>query len=50
MDFIQTLYLDKSINLYTHTFGWAVPEFDLMSWALSCLQFSFLNEKPTELH
>jgi hypothetical protein len=37
VNFIQTLYFEKSINPYKHSFGWATPEYHLMSWALSCL-------------
>jgi len=43
--FIQTLYFDKSINPFKHTFGWAAPEYHLMSWALSCLQLNNIYEK-----
>jgi len=38
INLIQTLYFNKSANPYKHTFGWAAPEYHLMSWALSCLQ------------
>jgi hypothetical protein len=37
MNFIQTRYYDKSIDPLIFHFGWVVPEFHLMSWALSCL-------------
>lgn len=38
MNFIQTLHFNKSKNPYKDCFGWAAPEYHLMSWALSCLQ------------
>lgn len=38
LSFIQTLYISKSGNPYKECFGWAAPEYHLMSWALSCLQ------------
>jgi len=37
MNFIQTLYCDKSIDPLSHRFGWPTAEFHLMSWALSSL-------------
>lgn len=45
MKFIQTLYFDKSINPFKHSFGWAAPEYHLMGWALSCLQLQRLHKK-----
>lgn len=38
MNYIQTLYIDSSKNPLKNSFGWARPEYHLMSWALSCLQ------------
>ena len=40
MNFIQTLYLDKLKDPFKECFGWAAPEYHLMSWALSCLQLN----------
>jgi hypothetical protein len=45
MNFIQTLHFNKSINPFIHSFGWARPEYHLMSWALSCLQLKKLYNK-----
>lgn len=38
MNFIQTLFVSKFKSLYEDNFGWIKPEYNLMSWALSCLQ------------
>ena len=38
MNLLQTLYIDKSKDLFRDSFGWAAPEYHLMGWALSCLQ------------
>jgi len=38
MNFIQTLYINQGKDPFHDTFGWAAPEYHLMSWALSCLQ------------
>lgn len=38
MKFVQTLYIDTYQDPYHSGFGWARPEFHMMSWALSCLQ------------
>jgi len=38
MNFLQTLYIDKCKDPLKDSFGWARPEYHLMSWALSCLQ------------
>lgn len=38
MRFVQTFYGDPSKDIFTNGFGWVRPEFNLMSWALSCLQ------------
>ncbi len=38
MNFIQTLYVNKAKDPFKQRFGWAAPEYHLMSWALSCLQ------------
>ncbi len=38
MNFIQTLFAGKAKSLYKDNFGWTRPEYNLVSWALSCLQ------------
>ena len=38
MKIIQTLYIDKTVDLYKDPIGWAKPEFHCIAWALSCLQ------------
>jgi len=38
MNFIQTLYINPGKDPFRDSFGWAAPEYHLMSWALSCLQ------------
>jgi len=45
LNYIQTLYLDKSKDPLNHSFGWAAAEYHLMSWALSCLQLNKNYEK-----
>lgn len=45
MNFIQTLYFDKSINPLSYRFGWPEPEFHLMSWALSSLLMNTVYDK-----
>lgn len=40
MNFIQTLYVNKSKDPFKDTFGWAAPIYHLMGWALSCLQLN----------
>jgi len=38
MNFLQTLYINQGKDPFHDTFGWAAPEYHLISWALSCLQ------------
>ena len=38
MNFIQTFHIHSNKDPFRDTFGWAAPEYHLMSWALSCLQ------------
>ncbi len=38
MKFIQTLYIQDNQKVLSNSFGWAAPEFHLMSWCLSFLQ------------
>jgi hypothetical protein len=45
MNFIQTLYIPQTKDLVRDAFGWASPEYHLMSWALSCLQLKQLYKK-----
>ena len=45
MDFIQTLYIDKSKDPFDDTFGWAKPKYHLMAWVLSFLQINKLYKK-----
>jgi hypothetical protein len=43
MKFIQTLFINK--DLFKNTFGWAAPEYHLMSWALSSLQLQKIYQR-----
>jgi hypothetical protein len=45
VNFIQTLYIDKSKDIFNDGFGWSRPEFHLMGWALSSLQLNKLHKK-----
>lgn len=45
MNYIQTLYIDKSKHPFENCFGWAKPEFHLMGWTLSCLQLNKMYGK-----
>ncbi len=45
INFIQTLSFNQSKNPYIDSFGWAAPEYHLMSWALSSLQLKKLYGK-----
>jgi len=38
MNFLQTLYINQGKDPFHDSFGWAAPEYHLISWALSCLQ------------
>lgn len=38
MRYIQTFYYNDTKDPFKESFGWCRPEFNLMSWALSCLQ------------
>jgi len=57
MNFIQTLYIDNTKDPFRDSFGWASPEYHLMSWTLSCLQLHklygsvelFANDKAIDL-
>jgi hypothetical protein len=43
LQFIQTLRIPQSSNPFQTSFGWAAPEFHLMSWTLSCLQLKKIH-------
>ncbi len=45
MNIAQTLYFNDSKDPYKDTFGWAAPDYHLMSWALSSLQLNKLYGK-----
>ncbi|MDO7884249.1 DUF6734 family protein [Hymenobacter cheonanensis] len=45
MNIVQTLYTSKGKNPLTYNYGWAAPEYHLMSWALSCLQLKKFHQK-----
>lgn len=45
MNFLQTLYINKTSNPFQNSFGWAAPEYHLMSWALSSLQLKKITSK-----
>lgn len=47
MKIVQTLYVDSEKDVLTDSFGWARPEFHLMSWALSCLQLKKIYGEVT---
>lgn len=55
MKFIQTLFIDK--DPFKNSFGWAAPEYHLMSWVFSSLQLQkiylnvelFANSRAAEL-
>lgn len=38
MEIVQTLYLSEGTDPYKDGCGWVKPEYNAMSWALSCLQ------------
>lgn len=42
MRYIQTLYYNDAKDPLKEGFGWCRPEYNLMSWALSCLQLKKL--------
>lgn len=43
MKLIQTLYFPPEIDPFLSSMGWCRPEFNLMSWALSCLQLQKMH-------
>ncbi|HEY5462605.1 MAG TPA: DUF6734 family protein [Hanamia sp.] len=43
MKFIQTLSINN--GPFNNSFGWAAPEYHLMSWALSCLQLQKIYQR-----
>ncbi|WP_161890958.1 DUF6734 family protein [Pontibacter russatus] len=45
MRFIQTLHIDKIKDPFSHSFGWAAPEYHLMSWTLCSLQLQKIYKK-----
>lgn len=47
MKFIQTLYVQETKDPFFNSYGWAAPEYHVMSWALSCLQLRHLYGKVT---
>ena len=57
MNIIQTLHINSIKDPFRDSFGWAAPEYHLMGWALSCLQFQkiyggvtlFANSKAAHL-
>lgn len=49
MKFVQTLYITEQTNPYNQSFGWFLPVYHFMGWALSSLQLNKLY-KNVELY
>lgn len=47
MEIVQTLYLSEEKDPYKDGCGWIKPEYNAMSWALSCLQLKKVYGKVT---